>query len=87
MAERHIYKTNGTCAKEIHFEIEENIIKDVTFIRGCPGSLAGISQLAKGLHIDDVIDKFKSLPCGPRSTSCPDQLSIALEDYKEKQAV
>ena len=33
------YKTTGVCAKEINFEIEDNKIKSVSFVNGCPGNL------------------------------------------------
>lgn len=77
------YKTSGTCAREINFEIENDVITDINFVSGCPGNLLGISQLVKGLSVDEIIDKFDGLNCGPRSTSCPDQLAQALKKYKK----
>ncbi len=78
-----VYSTTGTCAKQINFKIDGNILMDIDFIKGCPGSLVGIKELVKGLHIDDVIKKLKGITCGNKSTSCPDQLAIALEEYKQ----
>ena len=49
------YKTTGVCAKEIQFEIEDNKIKSVNFIGGCPGNLIGISHLVKGMEVEDAI--------------------------------
>jgi hypothetical protein len=40
-----------------------------------------------GQHIDDVIGKIKGIQCGNRPTSCPDQLSKALEALKATPAV
>lgn len=76
------YKTSGTCAREINFEIENDLITDINFVSGCPGNLLGISQLVKGLSVDEIIEKFDGLNCGSRSTSCPDQLAKALKMYK-----
>lgn len=76
------YKTSGTCAREIKFEIEDNKITEIEFVSGCPGNLIGIQSLVKGQHIDDVIEKLKGVPCGSKTTSCPDQLALALEEYK-----
>lgn len=76
------YSTKGVCAKEINFKIEDNRLIDIHFVNGCPGNLIGLTALVKGLHIDDVITKLKGIECGDKSTSCPDQLAIALEQYK-----
>ncbi len=78
------FKTSGVCSKEITFDIEGDIIKNVNFLGGCPGNLLGIKSLVEGKKIDDVIKKLKGISCGGKSTSCPDQLSKALELYKEK---
>lgn len=76
-----VYKTKGTCSREIHIEIENDIIKDVTFIGGCSGNTQGISSLVKGMNIHDVIAKTEGIDCGGRGTSCPDQLARALKNY------
>ena len=76
------YKTSGTCAREIKFEIEDGKISEIEFISGCPGNLIGIQSLVKGQTIDEVIKKLKGVPCGSKTTSCPDKLALALEDYK-----
>ncbi len=74
-----IYKTKGTCSREIHIETEGDIIKDVQFIGGCNGNTQGISSLVKGMTIQEVIEKTEGINCGGRGTSCPDQLSKALK--------
>ncbi|MBQ4645009.1 MAG: TSCPD domain-containing protein, partial [Clostridia bacterium] len=37
------YKTKGTCAREISFELEDGIVKNVSFFGGCNGNLKGIA--------------------------------------------
>ena len=32
------FKTSGVCAREIDFEVEDNIIKKVKFVGGCAGN-------------------------------------------------
>lgn len=76
------YITKGTCANKILFDVEDQKLKNVSFINGCPGNLLGISQLVEGLSIDDVIAKFDGISCGGRPTSCPDQLANALKKWK-----
>ena len=79
------YQTSGVCSKEIQFEIEDNKIKSVNFIGGCPGNLIGISSLVKGMNVEKSIHKLKGMPCRTKETSCPDQLAKALEHYLEQK--
>lgn len=77
------YKTQGVCCSEINFEIEENIIKSVSFKGGCSGNTTGISSLVAGMSVDEVINRLEGVHCGSRPTSCPDQLSKALKEWRE----
>ena len=78
-----IYNTKGTCSSQIDLTVDENnIIKQVVFFGGCHGNLQGISKLVQGMHADDAIERLKGIRCGYKSTSCPDQLSKALEKIK-----
>lgn len=79
------YKTSGVCSRSIDIEVEDNIVKDVSFVGGCNGNLKGIGALVRGMNIDDVIDKLESIKCGFKNTSCPAQLANALKDYKNGQ--
>lgn len=76
------YKTSGTCSREILFEIEDGKLHNVQFIGGCHGNLQGIGALVEGMDVQEVISRVEGIHCGPKSTSCPDQLAQAL-----KQAV
>ena len=77
--------SNIVCSQEMIIEIDEDIIKKVTIIGGCPGNTVGVSELIKGMNIDEAIKKLKGIPCGIRGTSCPDQLAIALEEIKNNK--
>ena len=80
------YNTQGVCSKAIYFEVEDNKLKNVSYVAGCNGNLKGISSLVEGMDIDDVIARVEGIKCGMKSTSCPDQLAIALEQYKAENA-
>ena len=73
------YKTRDTCARNISVELDGDIIRNVHFDGGCAGNLAGISKIVVGMRAGEVIEKFKGTRCGFKNTSCPDQLSVALE--------
>lgn len=72
------YRTHGTCSSRILFEIEDGILKNVSYVGGCNGNLQGISRLVSGMKVEDVIAKLQGIRCGAKDTSCPDQLSRAL---------
>lgn len=75
-----LYRTKGTCATAIEVELEDGIIKEVVFSNGCNGNTKGISALVKGMKAEDAISKLRGIKCGFKNTSCPDQLSYALEE-------
>ena len=82
---KHVYKTTGTCSSSIEFEIDENnIVHNVKFNGGCNGNLKGISSLVENMTADDVIERCKGITCGFKSTSCPDQLAMALSSVLNK---
>ena len=78
------YKTRGVCSSKILFDVEDNIVSNVRFIGGCNGNGQGISRLAEGMPVDEVIDRLKGFKCGMKSTSCPDQLATALIEATQK---
>lgn len=81
------YETTGTCSKMITIAIKDDKVLDVEYIGGCNGNLKGIASLVRGLSIDEIIDKLQGIQCGPKPTSCPDQLAKCLIEYKSKKLV
>ena len=79
------YKTRGVCSSKILFDVEDNIVSNVRFIGGCNGNGQGISRLAEGMPVDEVIERLDGIRCGSKSTSCPAQLANALKEYKNSK--
>lgn len=77
-----IFKTQGVCSREIHFEVKDNKVVNVEYVGGCSGNTQGVARLVEGMDIDEAIHKMEGIQCGPRPTSCPDQLAKALKEYK-----
>ncbi len=75
------YKTKGTCSQQIDITVENGIIEEVKFYGGCNGNLKGIAALCKGKKPEEIIPVIQGIKCGMKSTSCPDQLSKALEAF------
>ncbi len=79
------YKTRGVCASKILFDLENGIVSNVRFIGGCSGNTQGVSILAEGMPVDELIRRLRGIRCGMKPTSCPDQLAQALEAAKNSQ--
>ena len=70
----YTYTPKGVCSRKMTVELDEGgVIKAVRVDGGCSGNLQGISRLVVGMTAQDAIR------CGMKPTSCPDQLSYALE--------
>ena len=74
------YVPKGVCSRKMTVELDGEIIKSVKVEGGCNGNLQGISHLVEGMNARDAIAKMRGIRCGFKSTSCPDQLSLALEE-------
>ena len=78
---KHIeYNTKGTCARAVVVDVEDGVITDCKFVGGCHGNTQGVAALVTGMKAEDAIAKIKGIKCGMKSTSCPDQLALALEE-------
>lgn len=76
------YKPVGVCSRNIDFDVVDNKITNVSFLGGCDGNLKAISTLVEGMEVEEAIEKLSGITCGPRSTSCADQFTKALESIK-----
>ena len=73
------YMTKGTCSREIRVELDGTTIKKVQIIGGCPGNTLGVSALLEGMDAHEAIRRTRGILCGAKPTSCPDQVSYAIE--------
>ena len=76
------FKPHGVCARNIHVKLSEDgqTVEGVEFTGGCNGNLKAIGRLVAGMPTDKVVELLQGNTCGPRSTSCADQLTIALRE-------
>lgn len=79
------YNTKGICAVRIEFDVEDGVVKNIVFLGGCDGNHKGIAALVEGQKPEEAAKKLKGITCGRRTTSCPDQLALALEDFVKNQ--
>ena len=74
------YNPKGVCSSKMIVDIEKDVVRNVEIIGGCPGNTEAVSRLCVGRKVEDVISILEGIDCRGRGTSCPDQLSKALND-------
>lgn len=82
----YTYFPKGTCSRQIDIEIMDGIIRSCRFTGGCNGNAKGVCALVQGQPANAVIERLSGIECGMRGTSCPDQLSIALQQALTSEA-
>ncbi len=82
--ERFTYQTKGVCSRSIDITVDQGIVINVEYHGGCSGNTQGVAALVKGMKIEDAIERLGGIRCGFKSTSCPDQLATALNEYLNK---
>ena len=84
----YTYTPRGVCSRKMTVELDGDVIKSVRIEGGCHGNLQAIGKLVEGMTARDAIEKMRGIRCGFKPTSCPDQLSLALEEaLKQEQGV
>ena len=76
----HNYRTRGTCARMIDFDIVDGKLGNIEFFGGCNGNLKAIGKLLEGADAAEAADILRGNTCGNRPTSCADQLSRAIDE-------
>ncbi len=76
------FRPRGVCSRAIHLELSDDgqTIESVSFEGGCQGNLAAIGKLVHGREVGEVTEILAGNTCGPRKTSCADQMTIALRE-------
>lgn len=82
---RYNYKTQYTCATNIAFDLEGNVVRNIQFTNGCNGNLKAISKLVDGMTVEQIEEKLLGNTCGRRPTSCADQLAKAVRAAYDQQ--
>lgn len=75
---RYTYRTRNVCSQQISFDIEGDVISDISFLGGCNGNLKAISKLVDGWPVEKIEQYLKGNTCGYKTTSCADQLAVAV---------
>ena len=82
---RYRYKTRGTCAIEIDFDLDGDVVRNIKLLGGCNGNLKAMSKLVDGMTVNEIEGKLRGNTCGNRPTSCADQLARAVREAYNSQ--
>lgn len=77
---KKVFRTSGTCSKEISFDYEDGKMYNLSFVGGCNGNLKAIAILVEGMDAKRVVELLEGNTCGPKPTSCADQLAKAIKE-------
>ena len=78
------YTPENVCAQQISFDLDNNIVTNIQFYGGCNGNLKAVSTLVDGMSVNEIEQKLRGNTCGFKSTSCADQLAIAVRKAYEE---
>ncbi len=78
-------KNKGVCSASVSFDLEGNIVHNVSFVGGCNGNLKAIGILVEGMSVEEIEGKLSGNRCGFRNTSCADQLAKAVRAAYDSQ--
>ncbi|HJA26285.1 MAG TPA: TIGR03905 family TSCPD domain-containing protein [Candidatus Fournierella merdigallinarum] len=74
-------KNVGTCSRSTTVTLnDDGTIRDIQILGGCNGNLKGIRGLLIGMDAAEAARRMEGTTCGPRPTSCPDQIARALKE-------
>ena len=80
------FQPRGVCSQAMRVEVDDQgVIRKLEVLGGCSGNLQGNAALVEGMPAREAIDRLKGIRCGFKDTSCPDQLSRALEEALQSE--
>lgn len=80
MTKTAVYYPKGVCSQRYEITVTDGKIDKLETVGGCNGNLKGISSLVQGMEITEAIRRLEGITCGPKTTSCPDQIAKALKE-------
>lgn len=83
---RYEMRPQGVCSNKICFDLNGDVVTNVSFTNGCNGNLKAIGKLVEGMTVDQIEGYLKGNLCGHKSTSCADQLAcLVRKAYEESK--
>lgn len=68
---RYEVKPQGVCPSKISFDLNGNVVTNVSFTNGCNGNLKAISKVIDGMTVEQIEGYFRGNTCGKRTHPVP----------------
>ena len=78
MTKSAVFYPRGVCSQRYEITITDGKIDHIDIVGGCNGNLKGIASLVVGMDAAEAAQRLEGITCGPKPTSCPDQISQAI---------
>ena len=90
MEKTFVYKPSNVCSMEMDIVYDDQTMEILSYnsIRGCVGNSQGLGALIRGMKVEEALNRLRGIQCPgsrTRMTSCPDQLSYALEEVLRQE--
>ena len=83
---RYEMHPQGVCSSRICFDLDGNVVANVSFTGGCNVNLKAISKVVNGMTVEQIEGYFSGNLCGHKGTSCADQLArVVRKAYDESR--
>lgn len=80
------YTPHDVCSVKIDFDLDGNVVRNISFVGGCNGNLKALSKVLDGYTVEEIESKLAGNTCGSNYTSCADQLARAVRSaYDESK--
>ncbi len=70
----------GVCSRQMDFELDGDIVKNVKIYGGCPGNGIAVAKLVEGRKVNEIYELLKDVKCGDKPTSCSAELAKAIKN-------
>ncbi len=70
----------GVCCNRVLVDVEDGVIRGVTFEGGCDGNGKALARLLAGMPAAKAAELLDGVNCDGKGTSCADQLVRGLRD-------
>ena len=78
--QHYMCKPQGVCARLVEFDLDGDVVHNISFVGGCNGNLKAIGAICEGMTVAQIEKAFHGIDCGGKGTSCSDQLAKCLHE-------
>ena len=87
---KYTYKTQHVCSSSISFDINDDVVTNVSFTGGCNGNLKAIAKLVDGKTADEIASILKEKPeriviGGKKQIKKP--MEILLKEFSDSEVI